>query len=164
MLATGASFAVAVSRSIDENENENEARLQRQGYRNAIADPRVVEAVQGGPVAKAHRGGEMLLERLRRAGASPEHAHVECLGTGACVPGVLPPAADPPEVVLRVSCRDPRRQVVERFTKEFAPLVTTGPPGVTGYTTGRPPVREVFAYWPALIAKSAVRGQVEWPG
>jgi hypothetical protein len=45
---------------------------------------------------------------------------------------------------------------VERFTKEFAPLVTAGPPGVTGYTTGRPAVREVFAYWPALIAKAAV--------
>ena len=45
--------------------------------------------------------------------------------------------------------------VVERFTKEFAPLVTSGPPGVTGYTTGRPSVREVFAYWPALLAKDA---------
>ena len=31
----------------------------------------------------------------------------------------------------------------------------------TGYTTGRPPVREVFAYWPALIAKSAVTPVVE---
>jgi hypothetical protein len=31
---------------------------------------------------------------------------------------------------------------------------------VTGYTTGRPPVREVFAYWPALIAKNAVAPDV----
>ena len=44
---------------------------------------------------------------------------------------------------------------------EFAPLVTSGPPGVTGYTTGRPPVREVFAYWPALVDKKAVQPQVE---
>jgi hypothetical protein len=71
------------------------------------------------------------------------------------------PAADPPEVVLRVTVRDSRKAVVERFTKEFAPLVTAGPPGVTGYTTGRPPVREVFAYWPALIAKEAVTAKVE---
>ena len=49
---------------------------------------------------------------------------------------------------------------MDRFTKEFAPLVTSGPPGVTGYTTGRDPVREVFAYWTALIAKDAVRAQV----
>jgi hypothetical protein len=39
--------------------------------------------------------------------------------------------------------------------------VTSGPPGVTGYTTGRPPVREVFAYWPALVAKGAVTPHVE---
>jgi hypothetical protein len=109
--------------------------------------------------AKARHCGEILLQRLARAGAEPDHSKIECLGTGDCVPGVTG-RADPPEVVLRVSVRDPRRAVVERFTKEFAPLVTSGPPGVTGYTTGRPPVREVFAYWPALLAKSAVEARV----
>ena len=49
---------------------------------------------------------------------------------------------------------------MERFSKEFAPLVTSGPPGVTGYTTGRPAVREVFAYWPALIPKHLVSPEV----
>ena len=73
----------------------------------------------------------------------------------------MPATASPPEVVLRVSVRDSRRAAVERFTKEFAPLVTAGLPGVTGYTTGRPPVREVFAYWPALIARSAAQAIVE---
>jgi hypothetical protein len=105
---------------------------------------------------KARRCGAMMLERLRRAGAEPQQHYIECLGAGACVPGVIAATAAPPEVVLRVAVRDSRRAVVERFTKEFAPLVTSGPPGVTGYTTGRPAVREVFAYWPALIAKSAV--------
>jgi hypothetical protein len=32
---------------------------------------------------------------------------------------------------------------------------------VTGYTTGRPAVREVFAYWPALIPRGAVTPEVE---
>src|SRR5262249_770261 len=108
---------------------------------------------------KARCCGEMILQRLQRAGVEPEHSNIECLGAGDCVPGVTP-RADPPEVVLRVSVRDSRRAGVERFTKEFAPLVTSGPPGVTGYTTGRPPVREVFAYWPALLAKSAVEARV----
>ena len=89
-----------------------------------------------------------------------EHSHVEALGTGDCVPGVLP-RTEPPEVVLRVAVRDSHKAAVERFTKEFAPLVTSGFPGTTGYTTGRPPVREVFAYWPALVAKSAVTPRVE---
>jgi hypothetical protein len=109
--------------------------------------------------AKARRCGEMLLDRLQQGGVRPEAANVECLGTGDCVPGLLP-RVDPPEVVLRVSVRDARRAAVERFTKEFAPLVTSGLPGVTGYTTGRPPVREIFAYWPALIPKSVVPAQV----
>lgn len=37
-------MAVDVSRSID----EDEARLQREGYRAAVGDPRVVEAIRGG--------------------------------------------------------------------------------------------------------------------
>jgi hypothetical protein len=110
--------------------------------------------------AKAQRCGEMLLERLRRAGVTPEHSHIECLGAGDAVP-LGPIRHDLTEVVLRVGVRDSRRAAVERFTKEFAPLVTSGPPGVTGYTTGRAPVREVFAYWPALIAKSAVQAEVQ---
>ena len=113
-------------------------------------------------VAKARRCGEMVLERLRRAGSEPQHAHIEVLGSGECLPNA--PPVDPPEVVLRVAVRDGRRAVVERFTKELAPLVTSGPPGVTGYTTGRPAVREVFAYWPALVPKDAVVADVRLVG
>ncbi len=39
-------LAVDVSRSID----EDEARLQREGYRAAVSDPRVVEAIRGGMI------------------------------------------------------------------------------------------------------------------
>jgi hypothetical protein len=116
-----------------------------------------------GPAAanKARRCGDIIFARLRRAGVEPAHRNIECLGAGDSMPGVLP-IVDAPEVVLRVSVHDAERAVVERFSKEFAPLVTSGPPGVTGYTTGRPAVREVFAYWPALIDKNAVVAQVEW--
>ncbi len=109
---------------------------------------------------KARRCGEMIRARLRRAGAEPEHFYVETLGAGDCVPGVVTATAEPPEVVLRVAVRDAKKAVVERFAKELAPLVTSGPPGVTGYTTGRPAVREVFAYWPALVAKDALTASV----
>jgi hypothetical protein len=118
--------------------------------------------VLAGPHAarNARLSGQIILDRLRQAGVMFEHSHVEALGTGDVVPGVLQ-RAEPPEVVLRVAVRDSRKAAVERFTKEFAPLVTSGFPGTTGYTTGRPQVREVFAYWPALIAKSAVPARVE---
>jgi hypothetical protein len=119
--------------------------------------------VVAGPNAadKARRSGTIILEKLKRAGFTFAESRVEALGDGACAPGVVFSRADAPEVVLRVAVRDPSRAAVERFTKEFAPLVTSGFAGTTGYTTGRPPVREVFAYWPALIAKSAVTPVVE---
>jgi hypothetical protein len=109
---------------------------------------------------KARRAGAMILDRLKRAGIELAHTNIEALGAGDCVPGVVTTRGEPAEVVLRVAVRDSRRSAVERFAKEFAPLVTSGPPGVTGYTTGRSPVREVFAYWPALAPKAAVRAEV----
>jgi hypothetical protein len=112
--------------------------------------------------AKGQRCAEMVRARLKRAGADPAHFGVECLGAGDCVPGVVAASAEPPEVVLRIAVRDPRKAVVERFSKELAPLVTSGPPGVTGYTTGRPSVRESFAYWPALLKKEAVKPAVSF--
>jgi acyclic terpene utilization AtuA family protein len=129
----------------------------RDGFMSAgtlvIAGPNAVE--------KARRSGTILLEKLHGAGFKYAATSVEALGGGDCVPGVVKEASDPPEVVLRVAVRNASRAAVERFTKEFAPLVTSGFAGTTGYTTGRPPVREVFAYWPALIAKSAVTPVVE---
>src|SRR5262249_51863871 len=111
---------------------------------------------------KARRSGAIILERLKNAGLVFEESNIEALGAGDCVPGVSTRLCDPLEVVLRVAVKDHRKAAVERFTKEFAPLVTSGFAGTTGYTTGRPPVREIFAYWPALIAKSAVSPKVEF--
>jgi hypothetical protein len=109
--------------------------------------------------AKARLAGRVILDRLRHAGIEPQHSLVECLGSSECT--AAGPKAEPAEVVLRVAVRDGRRAAVERFAREFAPLVTAGPPGVTGYATGRPPVREVFAYWPALLPKREVNATVE---
>jgi hypothetical protein len=135
-------------------------------YRDSFAASGTLLVYGPKAAAKARRCGEMLLERLRRAGVTPEQNNIECLGAGAAAPpGTSGMRSEPrdeslTEVVLRVSVHDPSRAAVERFTKEFAPLVTSGPPGVTGYTGGRAPVREVFAYWPALIDKRVVQPEV----
>lgn len=124
-------------------------------YRDGYLASGMLVIVGPDAAAKAQRCGEIILERVARAGIALQQTMIECLGAGAVFPPG--PAADKPsEVVLRVTARDSRRAALERFSKEFAPLVTAGPPGVTGYATGRPPVREIFAYWPALIPKSAV--------
>ncbi|MFO0798020.1 MAG: acyclic terpene utilization AtuA family protein [Gemmataceae bacterium] len=130
-------------------------------YRDGFLSAGTLVIAGPNAAAKARRSGEIILDRLRQSGLTFAHSLVETLGAGACVPGVVTASADPPEVVLRVAVRDPRRSAVERFTREFAPLVTSGYAGTTGYTTGRPPVREVFAYWPALVSKSAVEATAE---
>jgi hypothetical protein len=53
------------------------------------------------------------------------------------------------------------RAGVERFTKEIAPLILTGPPAVTGFAGGRPKVEEIVAYWPALIPKTEITAHVD---
>jgi hypothetical protein len=130
-------------------------------YRDGFTTSGTLVIVGPNAVAKARKSGEILLARLKAAGHVYEHCYVEVLGGGDGVPGVLKHAADPPEVVLRVAVRDGNKAAVERFTKEFAPLVTAGFAGTTGYTTGRPQVREVFAYWPALVSKTAVTPVVD---
>lgn len=103
-------------------------------------------------VAKARRCGEIIFERLRQAGYEYPRKQIECLGANACAPGLLA-APDLLETVLRVSVAHPDRAAVERFAREIAPLVTSGPQGTTGYAGGRPKPTPVFAYWPCLIAR-----------
>jgi hypothetical protein len=120
-------------------------------------------------VEKARACGEMILQRVARAGFKLQESLVECLGSGEGVPGQSLSTKDAVtnkqvtaanEVVLRVSVHDASREAVERFAKEFAPLITSGPPGLAGYAVGRPQVRPVFAYWPTLVPKKFVQPSV----
>ncbi|HEX4145332.1 MAG TPA: acyclic terpene utilization AtuA family protein [Pirellulales bacterium] len=111
--------------------------------------------------AKAEACAQIILSRLAMAGYSPQQVNVECLGTGQAVPRSAALADSLHEVMLRITIRDGRREAVERFAQQLAPLVTSGPPGVAGYAVGRPAVREVYAYWPTLVPKAAVPGHVE---
>ncbi len=109
---------------------------------------------------KARRCGEIIFERVRRSGFELSRTNIECLGAGDSLPGVWPPAGDPWEVVLRVSAHDPSLEAIERLARELVPLVTSGPPGVTGYTGARPKPRPVLAYWPTTISSDRVSPHV----
>jgi hypothetical protein len=111
-------------------------------------------------VAKAQRCGEIVRHKLTLAGCMPRRFHVECLGAGAVAGKTSEVAGDLLETVLRISAADERRELVERFTREIAPLVTSGPQGTTGYAEGRPAVHEMFGYWPTLISRKDVRPAV----
>ncbi|MEM7415996.1 MAG: acyclic terpene utilization AtuA family protein [Gemmatimonadota bacterium] len=106
---------------------------------------------------KARAADRILRERLDRLGLQFDEIRTELVGwdsTHGALAG--PPPADLPEVQLRVGVRGADRKAVERFTREIAPLVLTGPPSVTGFAGGRPRVQEIMAYWPALIRREAV--------
>jgi hypothetical protein len=107
--------------------------------------------------AKARAAGRILRERLDRLGLEFEAVRTELVGWDSTHgPLVGEPPADLPEVQLRMGVRGRERDAVERFSREIAPLVLTGPPSVTGFAGGRPRVQEIMAYWPALIRREAV--------
>jgi hypothetical protein len=106
---------------------------------------------------KARAADKILRARLDRLGLEFDQILTEFVGANATHgPLAGEPSPDLPEVQLRVGVRSEDRAAVERFTKEIAPLVLTGPPGVTGFAGGRPKVEEIVAYWPALIPKEEI--------
>jgi hypothetical protein len=111
---------------------------------------------------KAQLADRVLRERLDTLGLRFDKILTEFVGASA-THGPLsgPPNPDAPEVMLRIGVRSNDRATVERFTREIAPLVLTGPPSVTGFAGGRPKVEEIVAYWPALVDKSVVQTAVE---
>jgi hypothetical protein len=112
--------------------------------------------------AKAQAADKILRRRLDRLGLKFDQVLTEFVGANATHGSLAgKPREDLPEVQLRVGVRGEDRNAVERFTKEIAPLVLTGPPGVTGFAGGRPKVEEIVAYWPALIPKNEIKPKVE---
>ena len=112
--------------------------------------------------AKAKAADKVLRERLERLGLKFDVILTEFVGVNA-THGHLAgePSRDIPEVQLRFGVRGQSKADVERFTKELAPLILTGPPAVTGFAGGRPKVEEIMAYFPALIPKSLIKTNVD---
>lgn len=116
----------------------------------------------GGPdaAAKARFAADLLLARLAEDGVRfvEQDCRVEVVGTNVLYEGMLPePTAPPSEVVLRVSVRSDDKAAVDRLGAELASLLTSGPPGLTGFAGGRPKASAIVGFWPALIEKTAVR-------
>jgi hypothetical protein len=110
---------------------------------------------------KAKVADQVLRERLKNLGLKFDHILTEFVGVNATHGPLAGEPHDPPEVQIRIGVRGEDKAMVERFTRELAPLVLNGPPSVTGFAGGRPKVEEIVAYWPALIDKTVVQTKVE---
>ncbi len=111
---------------------------------------------------KAQAADKILRARLEKLGLKFDVILTEFVGWSA-THGHLAgePPKDIPEIQMRFGVRGQSKEDVERFTKELAPLILTGPPGVTGFAGGRPKVEEIMAYFPALIPKNLIETKVE---
>lgn len=112
-------------------------------------------------VDKARAADRVLRERLDRLGLEFDEVRTEFVGWNAIHGALAGPPPDLPEVQLRVAVRAAEREPVERFTREIAPLILTGPPTVTGFAGGRPRAQEIVAYWPALLDREQVEPFLE---
>lgn len=109
---------------------------------------------------KAERAGEILKHRASKLGIEFDKYRVEMVGFNSCDEQPRERPAEYNEVQLRVSATSPSDADLNRFGREIAPLILTGPSGVTGFAGGRPKASEIVAYWPALLSKEAVEPRV----
>lgn len=110
-------------------------------------------------LSKAKAADEILRKRLANLNLQFDEIRTEFVGYNS-THGPLAKELDEDEIneiVLRIGVRSHDYSSVERFGKEIAPLILTGPPSVTGFAGGRPKPSEVVAYWPALIDKKFVK-------
>lgn len=125
----------------------------------------VGELTISGPDAleKARLCAEIVWARLASDGFeySAQERLVEFLGANTCHAGIASAERpDPSEIVLRMGVKGPDEAKVNRFGMELVPLVTSGPPGVTGFAGGRPKATEIIGFWPALLKKEFVTPKV----
>jgi len=110
---------------------------------------------------KAQLTAEIIWKRLKNSGVSFEDTSTEYLGISSCHGEINSIPTQINEVVLRLGVKDANKDNVNRFGKELAPVITSGPPGITGFSGGRPKAQEIVAYWPALIPKELVHTKVD---
>jgi hypothetical protein len=110
---------------------------------------------------KARAADRVVRQRLVDLGLTFDEIYTEFFGVNACLGPAAPPNVDPPEVQVRIGVRGADKKSVDRFTRELIPLVLNGPPGATGFGEGRPAVREIVAYWPALVPREEIATRVE---
>ncbi len=112
---------------------------------------------------KAVKGAEILEKRAEALGLEFDEFHKEYIGyNGNNEAQVTEEALNTEfdEIQMRVAVSGQSKNDLNRFGMEIAPLILTGPSGVTGFAGGRPKASEVVAYWPALLDKKAVTPRV----
>jgi len=119
-------------------------------YKNGYVTERMLFIAGERAVEKAKAASSLIIKRLVQQGITLESVVTETFGTAS--EGVL----------LRMAARDNRKEALEAFVREFAPLVTSGPQGVAGYSRARSKVYPNRAFRAAFIARHEVTPQLHF--
>jgi hypothetical protein len=113
-------------------------------------------------VEKAHVLADMVFKRMAMHGAPipEENRFLELFGTNVLYKGIVPTPDQPHEIMMRIGAKGPNAKKLDILGTEIAPLLTSGPPGITGFAGGRARATEIVGYWPALIDKTKVHTSV----
>lgn len=112
---------------------------------------------------KAIKGAEILEGRAKNLNLQIDEFNKEYIGYNGTTEKLVTNEeldGEHDEIQMRISISGPNKKDIDRFGMEVAPLILTGPSGVTGFAGGRPKASEVVAYWPALLSKKAVKPRV----
>jgi hypothetical protein len=115
------------------------------------------------PLKKAQKAADILQKRARGLELDYDRFRAEYIGANTTSEQPLTDellTKNFEEIQLRISISGDKRKDLNRFGKEMAPLILTGPSGVTGFAGGRPKASSIVAFWPALLAKEAVEPRV----
>lgn len=107
----------------------------------------------------------ILTQRAAMLGLRLDSCHADYIGYNGCSEIPITTHEDTrslSEVQLRFSATSAQKSDLERLGMEIAPLILTGPGGVTGFAGGRPKPSEIVAYWPALLRKEAVEPRIHF--
>lgn len=114
-------------------------------------------------VEKAHIVSDMVFTRMKMLGADiPEDDRfLELFGNNVLYKGIVESPDQPHEILMRLGAKGMDADKLNVMSSEIAPVLTSGPPGVTGFAAGRSRASEVVGYWPALINKDKIETTVK---
>ena len=114
-------------------------------------------------IEKAHIVSDMVFTRMKMLGADiPEDDRfLELFGSNVLYKGIVESPDQPHEILMRLGAKGMDADKLNVMSSEIAPVLTSGPPGITGFAAGRSRASEVVGYWPALINKDKIETTVK---